>query len=185
MSRLNRFQIKTDEHSKLLCNESSETYRKELISIVSDSEVLSEDKKEEIMNMIMTYEDLQFVLDIDRLDIDYFKKRIKIKDVVLFDSDNLSIGRLVRKYNQEFNENAVELKMAISTSHQNSYKMWQNALLSKVRENIVDYSPKLLSMQKQIEEETLKINELEDRQRKIENSIDYIHKLIDWHEIEE
>ncbi len=162
--------------SQRFCNNAIINYQQELINIVNTAG-LTDDKKREIVDMIH-YQDDELKFEIPLLHIEDFKQQIKIRDFVLIDNDKLDIGKLVKEFNKMYKRNIEKMSYTTIKTHRKKYLQWQYALLSKVQENIVDYYPELMKIQKEIEEATMKIDELENYKENLENNINHINELI-------
>lgn len=161
--------------SRLYWNGKTESIRKELAKIVLGSAALDDNKKTELAQIIMNYQDL--VLDVE--DVHLFK----IEDFkAMIGSEKLNKVKLTYVTNRLFNEFSKYIFVNIYESHSQSFEMWLRDLLNIIHENIVSYNPVLSELQKRIIEETNKIQELEMRQTTVKNNMNYIRSLMEWQE---
>ncbi len=170
-----------DNESRTYWNGKADELRQSLIDIVTDSTALSDNKKNELYDIILSYQKIEFMpisdYSIEKEDFNY---HIKIFDIILFETDRLDIHKLVNKSNQAFNEETRLIIDMISNSHQKSFINWLESLFSMIESNVVNYSPKLSRLQEHIDEESAHIQQLENHQGVIEEGITYITRLIDW-----
>ncbi|MBP3898970.1 MAG: dynamin family protein [Mogibacterium sp.] len=146
--------------------------------IVAESPTLDEDKKKELEEIIISYGSVKFT------DGHVFEKANFVRKLNLFgheiDLNRLNTRKLTDTYNKDYNNAIKKVYEDIKKSHGNSFETWRNQLVNKIRENIVDYSPKLSEQARKIEEETQKIAKLTDTMRSLANYSDQIQELISW-----
>lgn len=174
-------QIKIDAASKEYWTKRSEQIKKEFSQIITGSTALSDDKRTEISEIIMTYRDIQF--DQSKhiaFELEDFVQGIKFGNIVLYESDKLNIRKVVNSYNKLFDLFTTEVKNTLRQSHSKTFEYWLEHLLSIIVKNIVNYSPVLSEKQKDIEEETQKIHDLEGKQEKIKGGKWYIDRMMNW-----
>ncbi len=162
----------------------SSDIRKELIEIVTGSKVLTDDKKAEITDLILSYDDLNLEsIAEDTFVRDDFERGIWIGKIKIVSSDKLNIRKLVDKYNKKMVEIVTGISQQISLNHINSLNAWVNNLLDKIRANVVEYNSALQEQAKNIQEITKKIDELEKRQIDLNKYTDQIRSMLDWSEV--
>ena len=146
-----------------------------MAKIVLGSAALDDNKKTELAQIIMNYQDL--VLEVE--DVHLFK----IEDFkAMIGSEKLNKVKLTYVTNRLFNEFSKYIFVNIYESHSQSFEMWLRDLLNIIHEHIVSYNPVLSELQKRIIEETNKIQELEMRQTTVKNNMNYIRSLMEWQE---
>lgn len=175
-------QTKIDVTSKSYWSNKAEVMKKELSEIITGSTALSDDKRTEIAGIIMTYQTIEFEqYKNTSFELEDFVHGIKLGDIVLYESDKLNIRKVVNSYNKLFDLFTKEVRNLLHKSHCKTFDYWLESLLSIIVKNIVNYSPILSDKQKDIDEETAKIYDLEKRQEKIRDGITYIKNMMDWH----
>lgn len=173
-----------DKKSKQYWENKAQEFKNLLIKIVTGTNVLNEDKRQEIAEIIITYGSIVFENHAEEIFLgEDFKKGFKFFDIVLWESDKLDINKLSNKFNYEMLTNVTEMRKTIQTSHKDSFRKWKENLVSTIIANIVEYSPMLHSQAQIIKEETEKIHELESRQRQLSYYTESIRKMMDWKEI--
>ena len=91
---------------------------------------------------------------------------------------------MVNSYNNSIDGFIDKVKTTLHESHNKTFNYWLEHLLSIIEKNIVSYSPELSEIQKDIEEETSKIENLRERQIKIKDGKDYINYMMNWKSID-
>lgn len=176
-----KVQIEIDTTSKDYWTNQAASMKQELSKIITGSTALSDDKRTEISEIIMTYQNIYF----DQakhisFELEDFVHGIKIGDIVLYESDKLNIRKVANSYNKLFHLFTAEVKNTLHESHSETFQYWLGHLLSIIEKNIVNYSPELSEIQKDIEEETRKIERLRKRQEKIKEGKTYINHMMNW-----
>ena len=155
-----------------------------LISIITESDALSNSQREQLSSIIMDYKPLEFNDDADNVFIKTKFLRGNIFGFLAGDAERLNIRRLTAKYNERMSKNILEMAMHLNDSCYASYRTWQAALLSIIEQNITEYNPQLRDMAEMIREETEKIIELETDQQTIIASLEAIRQLMSWKDVE-
>lgn len=174
-------------HSELLSTSKSywadktEAVKKTLVSLVTGSSVLTDVRKKELEELILNYETMKFSEDnLGRLNKDKFE--IKLFSLFAFDPLNLNRHKLARVYNSEIKRSKDNNYRNIYVSHVDAYKAWIESLEEMLLNNIVEINPALSAQTEIIKEETAKIQELDSRQRKLNQYVEQIHKMMEWRE---
>lgn len=154
--------------------------RNTLIEIISGSEALSVSQRDEISNIIINYQPLEFNDDADNI---FIKKRFLRGNVLglkINDSEKLNTKRLASSYNDKIEKNINDMAIVMNSSCFASFKSWQQNLSSIIEENITELNPQLRDMAEMIKEETERISELEFNQQTISSSLNAIRELMSW-----
>lgn len=159
----------------------TEELKNELGLVVTDSTALTEDKKEEIENIITTFQSIEFTdLPEDIFVKSDFEFGLKLGRLVIGDVDKLDLDKLSSRYSDKAHEAAQYMFQIIGHSHSTSFSTWAQNLLDTVVENIVEFNPLLASQAKAIEEETNKIKDLQTRQEALQDYTRQIQAMIGW-----
>lgn len=171
-----------DEASKEYWRTKTENLRNKLIEIVAGSEVLTEERRDELEHIIVNYKKIIFNDNAAEtiFEKQNFEKKIKIGDFEWNISDHLNIEKLTKTYNSNIEVGAMNRYNSIEESHKNSVYQWIEELLDVIRENIVEYSPELSRQAKQIRVMTEQIEELEEKKHKLSMYTQKLHDLMDW-----
>lgn len=154
--------------------------RNTLIGIITGSDALSSTQREELSNIIMSYQPLSFNDDADDVFIKARFLRGNLLGIHLIDDEKLNIKKLANSYNNKISKAASEMAEEMNKSCYSSFRAWKESLSAVIEENITEYNPQLRDMSDMIKEETEKIAELEDNQSTIQNSLNAIEELMAW-----
>ena len=153
--------------------------RTTLVELVTGSSALSDAKKQELEAIIVEYEAMKFQENnAEKLDKDRFET--KLFSVFAIDPLNINRMKLARTYNAEISKSKEGNYRNIFTSHIDSYEGWIENLKELLLNNIVEINPTLSAQAEIIKEETQRIQELESRQRKLDQYVSQIHKMMQW-----
>lgn len=180
--RLNEIYTTLDAKSREYWTNNTEALREILAKIVAGSEVLTDDRRKELERIIITYRQISFSEDsaeriFDKIN---FERRIKIGQVVLWESDHLDIDKLVFTYNINIERGANARYKSIEESHRDSAFSWIQSLLDEIYENIVEYSPELSKQAKRIRIMTENIVDLVKRKVRLNQYTDELKQMMDW-----
>lgn len=171
-----------DKASQDYWRNKTEQLRNTLIQIVTGSDVLTEERRNELENIIVTFKKIIFKDNVAEtiFEKQNFEKKIRIGDFEWNLSDHLNIEKLTKTYNSNIEIGAMNRYNSIEESHKKSVFQWIEELLDVIRENIVEYSPELSRQAKQIRIMSDQIEELEDRKRKLNQYTEDLHNMMDW-----
>lgn len=161
----------------------SATFRSRLSEVVKNTS-LSEQKKQQLTELIVAYKKLEFdaVESQNIFEVDEFDYLLNFGDLKLFKMDKLFLNRLSSAYKSRIFEIVKKINDNIHDAYLNSFIAWEENLVNVVRENIVDYSPELREQQKKINEETAVIHDLQNRQGRLQVYAGDIFAMINWKE---
>lgn len=180
-AHFDKAQRKLDMESRQYWGMKTQQTKDGLIKIVTGTTALTDEKREEISNIIINYGSIDFKNQAEEIFFsEDFSKTIRIGNVTIVESDKLDILKLENRYNSEMQNRVDEMQNAISVSHEYSFVKWIESLCDTVIENIEEYSPVLRSQVQIIKEETEKIMELETRQKQLGNYAESIRKMMEW-----
>ena len=167
--------------SRQYWEEKANEIKEELVKIISNSTTLEDEKKQELKDIIITYGDIEF-----KDDTKFKKAEFQVKLHLLWlviDFNKVDIGKLTETYNKNYSNSINDAYNILKQSHKRSFKLWRKLLVDKLRNNIVSYNPKLLSLSQQIEKETKIIEELIDTEETLKNYNEEIISLMDWKDL--
>ena len=171
-----------DEKSKAFWATNTENLRNLLATIVTGSDVLTDERKAALEKLIIEYDQLVFnertAEEVFRRW--YFEKSIKIGNQKILLSDHLDIKKMVEAYNENIKYNAEKCYFAISQSHTDSAHAWIDSLLDEIFENIVDYNPELSKQARQIQKMTKQIEMYKERQQRLREYTEQLGAMMDW-----
>lgn len=180
-SRIVKIKQYIDNDSKTYWTEKTKQIRENLILIVTNSSALTEKERENLAQIIMTYQNLEFetsgnvVFNKDKLVNGFRIGGLKIGAV-----DSLNTERIKKRYMQSIEESVDKLFAEIKTSHEASFRTWIEHLMDRIKDNIVEFNPTLRSFNRIIAQTKDKIIELETRQEIIEQDKEKIRLMMEW-----
>ena len=160
----------------------SKAVKDTLVAFVAGASELTDSRRKELEDLIVQYETIHFQdenLD-EKLDKEKFE--MKLFSVLALDPLNINRYKLARSYNSEINRVKVENYRLVYVNHVDRFVKWVQNLVDMLTNNIVEINPTLFAQAEIIKEETAKIQELEFRQRKLEQFVAEIHKMMQWKE---
>ena len=171
-----------DSESRKFWTARTEDLRSALARIVAGSDVLTESRRKELERIIITYQQISFLENAADTIFEKvkFERRIKIGELVIWESDHLNIDKLARTYNSNITRGALARYQKIEESHRESAFSWIQSLLDEIYENIVEYSPELSKQAKQIRIMTDHIEDLKARQAKLKQYTEQLEQMMDW-----
>ena len=156
--------------------------KEELIKVVTGAEMLSDDKKKELSDIIIKFDVVGRETDESTFAKADYEKVIRLGKTTIGFTDQIYIERLRRDYNSKLHELVYSIYADIRASHLNSFSEWLHSLLSVIENNILEYSPALKNQVELINEETSRILELENKQRKLSDYTEQIKRMMAWKE---
>lgn len=169
--------ITIEDSSKSFWEEATEQIKHELIVLISDSKELTEEKRKELSEIIITYKNISFTRHSDET---FAKEHFEKKFNLLGETGKLNLMKLRWTYNQAMREDVNKIYSEIYENHESEFKVWLYRLLNMVIENIVDYSPILHEQSIKIQEETNRILDLEYKYNQLQNYSNEIKTMMEW-----
>lgn len=169
-------EILNDESIKYWSNVAMQVKRR-LIQIVTGSNALEDEKKDELSGIIISYQSVDLKKEFNKLD---YEDNFKIGNYVIWKSDRINLERLRQSYNEAMEQNVNRIFASIGENHESSVKKWLQKLYQVIKENIVDYNPELKEQQALISRETERIIELEEKQKKVFRYSNEIKQMMEW-----
>lgn len=170
-----------EESSRNYWTRCADEMRSLLRSIVTNDKQISEEKKNQLSDLIFNYEGINLV----DLPDDYFEKidfeyLLKIGNFMLGKQDKLYVDRLRNRYNEEIKKNIDKIASMVSLKHRNSFTIWMNNLIQKLRTNIVEYSPELKKQSDSIKATEDTINDLAGKKAQLDRFNAEVNEKIGW-----
>lgn len=170
-------QNQLEKRSTEFCSFKTDEFRKELLSLVTESSALSKDQREKIAGIIMEYQPMDYRISADEL-FDKAKFLHRIFGVV----DRLDITKLSKQYNKNMRNEVKSYFDALNTSRLESFNAWRASLVGIICENIIEFNPALYDQWKIIEEENFRIQELEKKICMLQDYTSQISEMMSWKE---
>ena len=168
-----------EDTSKEFWTERAVFMREELAQIVTDSSVLSEEKRKELSDIILEYQNVEF---------DYNTAGVFDKDSFLRkyrDSKRLDIRKLTNTFNEQLMEQISEYYSFLEISHAASFVSWLNNLMANITSNVALYNPRLHEKVGEINEVTARVDYYKSILSKMCGYRDELSGLMSWQEISE
>lgn len=172
------------DNIKLHWQENAQSLRNQLVAIITGTDALSSEERDEMTNIIINYQVIKFDDEADSIFVKTHFLRGMFWGIQLIDDEKLNIKKLASKYNNETAKMVKAMATDINEKCENCFNNWQSNLLAVIEQNITDYSPELRDMSAMIKEENDKIAELEYDQSTIQQSLKEIGELMAWKNIE-
>ena len=164
----------------------TEQLRTELLKIIAGSEVLTDENREALEQIVVSYENIQFNhVSGDIFTIDDFTREIKFGNFKLWKSDKIDTYKATRAYNKRMKETCKEIYERIRESHEKSVEDWRKNLLHVIASNIEEYSPQLHEQVLLVKEEEQQLDSLKERKEKIQRYTEQIREMMEWKVLEE
>ena len=164
--------------------QNAQSLRNILIEIITGAEALSSTQREELSQIIINYQSLEFNDDADSIFIKTKFLRGSLLGLQLIEDEKLNIRKLASIYNERIQKAVNEMATEMNASSYKSFQVWKGNLAAIIEENITEYNPQLRDMSDMIKEETEKIAELEENQATIRASLNAIEELMEWKVLE-
>ena len=174
IDRMNQARESLDKYSKEYWAKETADFKDNLISIISGTSVLDEEKRNELEKIIMDYGDLEFKNN--WLDV-FLNKDFKGKLI-----QRLKKMELQYTLNKEMKNNNKKAREVIEENHLNSFYSWQEHLIDIVEGKIIEYSPKLANKSQLIQEENDRIADYEKKQNDLSYYLSIIKNKMEWQE---
>ena len=171
------------EVTRKLWQENAQTYRDEMVKLITGSDALSEKQRTDLSNVILNYPIFQYDDDADKVFIKARFLRGNVLGLRIGASERLNTYKLAASYNSKIQRNIEEMSELINTSCANSFKQWQEKLQGAIEKNITIYNPELRELTEFIREESERILELQTDQLTISNSFKTIEDMMAWKEL--
>lgn len=169
-------QQQLEVRSRAYWNSRSQQLKQLLVETVTTSNALSEETRETLSDIILTYEKPS----LDANDDTNLRKEDALRR--LGQSNRLDTKKLARNYNEEMTRWVAACLQELENSHKQSFDIWLSSLLERLRENIVAFNPSLHSQAEIIQEEDNRIAALENRRDKLKVYNQQLEDMMDWKE---
>lgn len=172
-----------DTESKAYLEAKKQEIKQALIEVVTGSDVLSDEKKKELSDIIIQFENMDLQVKEAAFAKEDYEKVIRLGKAIIGFTDQINLEKLKRDYNNRLHELVHKIYANIRTSHISSFREWVQSLLEVITDNIIDYSPALRNQKELINEETARILDLESKQRKLADYTEQIQQMMAWKEV--
>lgn len=125
--QIREFHVALDESSKQYWLNVSEEFRTKMITAVTKSEGITEEKKAELEEIIANYDALEFDDNADMVFVFANLKRylLKVGDFTIGETEGLNLNKLEVTYNTSMRNKLTEARARLRTSHEGSFNNWE------------------------------------------------------------
>lgn len=155
----------------------TESLKQSLAKIVTGSDILTEERRQELERIIITYQRISFRENHAK---DIFSKARFEKRFLFWQSDRLNLDKIASVYHESFHNDVEERYKSIEESHRESAHNWIHSLLDEILRNLVKYSPELSKKAQVIQRLTTEIEDLDQRQLKLKAYTERLSEMMDW-----
>ena len=163
------------ENSKVYWLNAVEVIKRGIAFVVANSPTLDDKKKDELAQLILKDEK-----DMFKNNYKFEKETFEVKIWGITVANKIDTRKLVDSYNKLYCDELKNAFRVLKREHSSDFETWLNALINKIRVNVVDYSPKLSEKANIICEETKAIDGLKKTQMALRDYSDRIDSLMDW-----
>lgn len=175
--------LKTDVESEKYWVEKTDQVKNALLTTVTGSENLSQAIKDELSQIILSYENIDFEEHAEEV---FTKENFEYKFIFGFFgfglSDRLNLEKLANKYNQEVNEALDNIYTSLVENHKETFVEWMNDFISIIVDDIIDLNPSFSSQAQTIKREKDRIEVLKNAQIELNEHAEKIRKMMEWKE---
>ena len=183
-NNINDAQEKLTSSAEAHWKQNEKAYREEMIKLVTGSDALSKEHKEQLSKVIMDYQELEFDDEADKV---FVKERFlkgNILGLRFFESERINLTKLTFIYNFKMKSSISELADEINNNCFQSFKSMQERLKDEIEKNIAEYNPELNELSELIKEESDKIHDLKEKEAEISKAIKSIQSNMEWKTVE-
>lgn len=169
--------------SKTYWGDAASDYKDKLCEVVADASALPRDKREVIMNTIISYEDLELSMPREEpFDKDDLLESFGIGNVKFWVGDKLDKPKLAGLYNNKLVNGVADWSSEVGRSHRASFTAWLESLTSLVTDNIAEFNADLADLNGQIRRLEAAIDDREAKLRSLKDAQAEVYDLMDLHE---
>ena len=175
--------LKTDVESEKYWVEKTDQVKNALLTTVTGSENLSQAIKDELSQIILSYENIDFEEHAEEV---FTKENFEYKFIFGFFgfglADRLNLDKLASKYNQEVNEALENIYTSLVENHKDTFVEWMNDFISIIVDDIIDLNPSFSNQAQTIKREKDRIEVLKNAQIELNEHAETIRKMMEWKE---
>lgn len=168
-----------ENKSKDYWEKATKEIKRELAALISGSSELTEEKRKELAEIVMTYVDIDFKTNTEEM---FDKARFQRKFNLFGETGKLYLGKVTKTYNTGMRDELKQAYSNIKANHECSFVDWLEVLINRVEDKIVDFSPELHAQSQKIAEETQIIKGLIEDQNKLNSYSNEIKTMMSWKE---
>lgn len=175
---INRAQMILFQSSSKYWKTQAEELRKKLLIIVLASPDISQEKREELQELIEAFEHITFSVEVEKIfEKEIFEKHVWLK--ILRDY-RLNKYKLASRFNSSLKDSIDDIYLKMKNSHNKIFNDWQKSLFSAIEDNIINLNPMLRESKKQVDFYKDLIDSLRSAQNELNEYIEKINQLMEW-----
>lgn len=171
-----------NENSRVCWQNNAADMRAKLTAIIMENNTIVEDKKNELTEIIASYQDIPLEESTDEIFLreDFDKYFFAFGTIKIGETYRLNLSKLGMTYNRKLKEYVDTTYTKISESHKASFIRWSAELLENITSHIQELNPTLRGLVENIRIDSEKISDLENRQARLAEYISQIENLMAW-----
>ena len=171
-----------NENSKACWQTNAADMREKLTSIIMETSDIVDDKKNELSEIIASYQDIPMEESTEEVFLreDFDRYLFSFGTLKLGETYRLNLTKLGTTYNRKLKEYVDSTYIKIRESHRASFINWSAELLESICTHIQELNPSLRELVEEIRLDTEKISDLESRQARLSEYIGQIENLMAW-----
>ncbi len=159
----------------------SEAVKNYLSAVVTDSSELSEEKRNELSQIIMNYDEVHFdESDIEKFERDSLSARFNFGNIHWFKSDFPNYSELSKEFERCLNDGIEKYTEIITKKYKKAFEIWIGFLLEAVKKKMVEYNPGLYEKSETIKKTEQNIDALIVNNQLLEDYSSSIKDFISW-----
>ena len=171
-----------NENSRVCWQQNAADMREKLTAIITESDTIVDDKKNELTEIIASYQDIPLEESTEDVFLreDFDKYIFSFGTIKIGETYRLNLSKLGMTYNRKLKEYVDTTYTKISESHKASFVRWSAELLENITSHIQELNPTLRGLVENIRIDSEKISDLENRQARLAEYISQIENLMAW-----
>jgi len=161
----------------------AEETRSLLYETATGSTALSEEKRNEIGDIIIHFRDLELTTDAEELfSRSELEETLRLFNIVLIESERLNLYRVRDVYNKRMKAAFSDVLGTVRKSHTQSYFAWLDNLMADINGNITSFNPVLQQYVDLIREHTESVEKNMEVLAELDDCLQTVSQLISWRE---
>jgi len=173
-----------NQNSRAYWQQSAVEMRTRLIRIINQDFSIVEAKKNELSDVIVSYQDIPLEDSVEELFLreNFGKYFFSVGAIKLGETYKLNLTKLGATFNRKLNEYVENTYTSVGESHREAFANWSGELLANICEHIQEMNPALKDLVEKIRIDTEKIADLEKRQTRLAEYVSQIESMMVWKE---
>ena len=171
-----------NEQSRNCWQTNATDLRNKITAIIMGTPDIQEEKKNELMAVVTSYQDIPFENSVDNVFLreNFNKYLFPFGGLKIVDTYKLNLSKLGATYNRALKEYVDRTYKRVHKTHSEMFQNWCDDLLENISCHIQEYNPVLKELVDKIRVDSEKIADLQDRQTRLAEYVDQIKNLMAW-----